>query len=76
MRLSTEEILEHLDGVKEVGRGRWIALCPVHPDSTPSLSVARGDRVGTLLRCFSCGAHFREILDAIMARAAGVQRGR
>jgi DNA primase len=74
MRLSTEEILEQLDGVKEVGRGRWIALCPVHPDATPSLSVARGDRVGTLLRCFACNADFKEILNAIMARAAGVRR--
>jgi len=71
-RLTVFEFLDHLEGVKEAGRGKWIALCPVHKDTNPSLSVAVGATVPFVVRCFSCNARFEEILDAVGARAAGL----
>lgn len=73
-RLSLEEILALLDGVRKAGHDKWVARCPVHHDDRPSLSVARGSRVAVLLRCFACGARFPELMEAIDARAAGVRR--
>ena len=64
--------LENLDGVKPVGTGKWVALCPCHDDRTPSLSVAVGNKVPVLARCFGCSASFAEILRAVEARAAGI----
>jgi DNA primase len=58
---------------RSVGEGRWLANCPVHDDATPSLSIARGNRVALLMRCFACGASFEDLLRAIEARRAGVR---
>ncbi len=46
-------LLEKLDGVKETGRGRWIARCPAHSDGRPSLSVRALDDGRVLLHCFA-----------------------
>lgn len=32
-------LLDRLEAVRPVGRGRWIARCPAHDDCSPSLSV-------------------------------------
>lgn len=46
-----EEFLRLLKGVKKSGAG-WVAICPSHEDSSPSLSVAhRDERI--LLNCFA-----------------------
>lgn len=34
-----ERLLTRLEGVKETGPGRWIARCPSHQDTHPSLSI-------------------------------------
>jgi hypothetical protein len=61
-RLTVEEVLSRLQGVRRSGRG-WMARCPAHPDRTPSLSVAaEGDTL--LLHCFR-GCSFAEILGAL-----------
>lgn len=46
----------HLEGVKEVGRDRWMARCPAHEDRKASLSVKQADdRI--LIHCWAgCGA--------------------
>jgi DNA primase len=72
--VSLDDCLSVLENVKEVGKDRWIASCPVHLDKTPSLSVARGSRVALMLHCFSCDASFRDIINAISARRYGVTR--
>lgn len=71
--LSLDDVLSHLDNVKEAGKDQWIATCPCHDDKTPSLSIRRGTKVAFLLKCFACGAKFTNILDAIDARIAGVR---
>ena len=59
---------------KEVGPGKWVALCPVHDNHSPSLSIMRGDRQALVLKCWACRAPFEELLLAIGARRAGVRR--
>lgn len=34
------ELLSRLQGVREVKPGQWMALCPVHDDHHPSLSIS------------------------------------
>ncbi len=46
-------LLDPLDGVKELAPGRWQALCPVHDDSGPSLSITQKDHGDLLLHCFA-----------------------
>lgn len=64
---AVDQLLERLDKVKQSG-DRWMACCPAHDDSTPSLSVGRrtnGDP-GAVVKCFAgCDA------DAIV-RAVGL----
>jgi DNA primase len=45
-------LLDRLGRVRQTGTGRWIAACPAHQDSSPSLSIREleGDRV--LVHCF------------------------
>lgn len=46
------DILQRLEGVK--GRdGKYMARCPNHGDSTPSLSVSLGEDNKILLKCFA-----------------------
>jgi len=59
-----EALLSRLDGAHSTGRGRWVARCPAHEDSSPSLSIAEGDNGRVLVHCFAgCGA--AEIVDAV-----------
>jgi len=51
--MQVEEFLSLLSGVKQAGRGRWIARCPHHNDRKPSLAITKGDRVPILLHCFA-----------------------
>ena len=52
-KMTTEELLELLENVKQVGPGRWLAQCPAHDDHVPSLSIAEGEDGRTLLHCFA-----------------------
>ena len=58
------DLVERLDGVRETGRGRWIARCPAHADRSPSLSVReKGDGL-VLVRCFA-GCEVQSVIDAV-----------
>ncbi len=46
-----ERVLDRLDGV-EKHNGYFKALCPVHDDANPSLSVSEGEDGRVLLNCF------------------------
>lgn len=60
-----ERIARHLDA-RRTGAGRWMASCPAHDDSSPSLSIASGRDVRVLLHCWAgCS------LDAVL-KASGL----
>ncbi len=46
-------LVDRLESAKETGRGRWIARCPAHDDSSPSLSIRELDDGRTLIHCFA-----------------------
>lgn len=60
--------LARLDGVTQSGKS-YKALCPVHGDKTPSLSVKKGDDGRVLLHCFA-GCCIGEIVAAMGLRMA------
>jgi DNA primase len=58
-----ETLLSRLEKVKQKGPGQYVACCPAHDDSDPSLSIGQGDDGRILLKCWAgCGA-----LDVISA---------
>lgn len=63
--MQLDDFLIRLEGVKPAGPGRYMACCPVHNDTNPSLSVTVKDVKGTekiLLKCFA-GCRTADILD-------------
>jgi len=50
---------------RKVGRGKWIAKCPAHPDKHPSLSIGEGKRAAIVFKCMSHGCTANEILRAM-----------
>src|SRR5262249_25808201 len=64
-----QTILSRLEGVKQTGKGKWIARCPAHDDHTPSLSIAVGDDGRALLYCFA-GCSLKEIVTALGSQMA------
>ncbi len=58
-----ELVLSRLDSVRR-SNGGWLARCPAHDDSTPSLSVGRGDDGRCLLKCWA-GCTTSEIVEAL-----------
>lgn len=64
MSAVTETLLSHLDGVRERRPGQWMAKCPAHDDSRPSLLIEVGDDERLLVFCYAgCGA--AEVVAAI-----------
>jgi len=61
--MTTDDLLQRLEGVRPRGAGRWVSRCPAHNDHTPSLSVSEGDR-GLLIRCWA-GCELSAICEAI-----------
>jgi hypothetical protein len=61
--MSADILVSRLEGVRSRGLGRWLARCPAHDDSSPSLSVLEKDDGRVLLHCFS-GCSVEEILLA------------
>ena len=58
-----DHLLERLQGVRQRGPDRWVAVCPAHQDRDPSLSIRdQGDRV--LVHCFA-GCSPLAIVEAI-----------
>ena len=67
--MSIERLIAKLAMVKEVKpRGNnqqsWIACCPAHDDSSPSLQVDVGESGNTLAHCWA-GCSFEEICDSV-----------
>lgn len=59
-----ESILHRVEKLKKTGDDRWIACCPAHNDTSPSLAIRclGDDRI--LLHCFA-GCSTSEVLAAL-----------
>lgn len=62
-----ERVLARLQGVRQTGEGRWVALCPGHNDRHPSLSVRETPDGKVLLRCWA-GCPTSAVLAALGLR--------
>ena len=65
-----EVILSRLERVREIGHGKWEALCPSHDDHRPSLAITdTGDKA--LLTCWA-GCQYDQIMAVLgLPQAAG-----
>lgn len=61
--MKIDEVLDKLEGVQSRGTG-WVACCPAHEDSSPSLSVDETDDGNVLLNCHA-GCTFESIAKAL-----------
>lgn len=58
-----EDIIPHLDKVR--GRnGKYTACCPVHNDSSPSMTLQEKDGK-VLIHCFACTANGLDVIRAL-----------
>ena len=48
-----DTLLSRLVGVKRIGVDRWVARCPAHDDTRPSLNVREVDGDRVLVKCFA-----------------------
>jgi hypothetical protein len=62
--MTADALLSRLDGVKQTGPGRWIARCPAHDDTHPSLNIRETDDGRVLIHDFG-GCSVEEVLNAI-----------
>ena len=72
-------LLDRLDGVRATGHSRWVARCPAHDDSRPSLAITEKADGVVLLHCFAgcnvgeaVGALGLDLSDLFPARQPGV----
>ena len=69
--LSLESILPHLQGVRRLANGGYMARCPVHDDTNPSLSL-REENGKLLWKCFAgCS---QEAVQRELERRVGIPR--
>jgi hypothetical protein len=61
--VTVQEVLSRLERVSKTPTG-WMARCPAHEDSRPSLSVAATEEGRILLRCFA-GCEVAAIVDRL-----------
>ena len=62
--MSAQDVVDRLEFCRPAGDGKWIARCPAHDDSAPSLSVKDAGNGKTLIHCFAgCGAV--EVIEAL-----------
>jgi len=69
--MSVAALISHLDGVKEIRHGQYIARCPAHEDGSPSLAIKDGDEGRVILHCFA-GCETEDVLNAIGVTFADV----
>jgi hypothetical protein len=62
--MSAAILLDRLDGVRQVGHGRWVARCPVHEGRRPALAITETRDEVVLIHCFH-GCAVGEIVGAL-----------
>ena len=63
--MSLENIIAKLDKVKRVNGTQYKALCPVHNEKTPSLSIKEASNGDVIAYCFGCGATGIDVVSAL-----------
>lgn len=58
------KLLERLDGVTRKREGQYMACCPAHSDSDPSLAVGEGTEGRVLLHCYA-GCSAIDVVEAV-----------
>lgn len=64
MTAPIDNFIGRLDGVRQTGPGRYVALCPAHDDKSPSLTIRETDDGAVLIKCWS-GCAFEDIVNAV-----------
>ena len=59
-----DALRQHGRDPRQTAPGQWMARCPAHDDSTPSLSITRGDDGRVLAHCFA-GCDHAEVVKAL-----------
>ena len=59
-----DKLLSCLDKVRQVKTNRWLALCPAHPDTNPSLQITETEDGTLLVKCWA-GCTTAEITRAV-----------
>jgi putative DNA primase/helicase len=62
--MKADLIIERLEHVRATGKNRWIARCPAHKDSSPSLVITQPDNERVLIHCHA-GCSTGDILDSL-----------
>lgn len=62
--LRIDEILQHFQGVKQLGRNHYKVLCPCHDDHKPSLDICEKDGK-ILMACPVCEADGRRVMETL-----------
>jgi predicted protein tyrosine phosphatase len=62
--MKADQIIERLEHCKPSGTNRWIARCPAHKDSSPSLVISQPDAERVLIHCHA-GCSTGDILDSL-----------
>lgn len=62
--MKADLIIERLEHVRATGKNRWIARCPAHKDSSPSLVITQPDNDRVLIYCHA-GCSTGDILDSV-----------
>jgi hypothetical protein len=62
--MTAARVMDHLQGLRSTGSGRWIACCPAHEDRKPSLAVRETDDGRLLLHCFA-GCNVHEVVSSL-----------
>lgn len=60
-----DRLLSALQRVRAKGDSSWMALCPVHAEKTPSLSIDLLADGTVLAHCFGCGANGQQVAEAL-----------
>jgi hypothetical protein len=60
----TERLLARLEKARANGRDRWMACCPAHGDSSPSLSIKEAEDGRVLVHCFA-GCEVGDVVAAV-----------
>ena len=62
--LHIDEILQHFQGVKQLGRGHYKVLCPCHDDHEPSLDICEKNGK-ILMACPVCEADGSRVMETL-----------
>lgn len=62
--MTAENLLSRLEGVRDLGAGRWLARCPAHQDRRASLSIREMNDGRVLVHDFA-GCDVQDVIEAV-----------